>query len=532
VFCLLLRLTAALCLLLSWGYERADARTLQADPVATTFIYPVGNANVAPTWNKSNGNGYYITQGFNDSCDPSLNQGYYAYGLYYCGHTGIDLASDGTDAYVHATAAGVVTEAQYDSGYGVTVRLRHLLASGTYVYSQYEHMQYGSLQVYVGEVVNQGQVLGLVGATGFANGTHLHFEMKTFDGGGPGYTFGNDSLISSFYDPLAFVAAHSSNPLVLITPSGQAIPEFPAEADSVLHAFLRQYKHYVVVSVDSGLNVRAGPSTGYRTLGVALRGAKLGFVKARGQWLNVALPQNVQGWVSRDWVSGYGYWDTPWPPRGSVATVSTDGLNIHAMPGQSNPIVGICFEGDLVSVRTRTAHWSQVTTREGTNGWVLSSYLTKPGEKKQVGGGPSILAEADVLHVRSGPGLQYPVVGSVFRGTSMKLVKVSPHWAAVILPGGTAGWVARPYTNLKPGGSTVKQPSSHQLGNAQATGTSSSHVVKSASDLHQGPGDRYKVVARVSRSTRVIVLNVTPHWARVALPASRIEGWIVRATLQ
>jgi murein DD-endopeptidase MepM/ murein hydrolase activator NlpD/SH3-like domain-containing protein len=532
VFCRLLRSAAALCLLLSWTHERIGARTLLADPVATTFIYPVGNANIAPTWDKSNSNGYYITQGFNDSCDPNLNQGYYAYGLYYCGHTGIDLASDGTDANVHAAAAGVVTEAQYDSGYGVTVRLRHLLPSGATVYSQYEHMQYGSLQVYVGEVVNQGKVLGLVGATGFANGTHLHFEMKNFDGGGPGYTFGNDSLISSFYDPLAFVAAHSYSPLVLITPSGQAVPEWPAEADSVLHTFLKQYKHYVVVSVDSGLNVRAGPGTGNRTLGVALRGAKLGFVKAQGQWLNVALPQNVQGWVSSDWVSGYGFWDIPWPPPGAVETVITDGLNIHVKPGQNNSVLGICFEGDVVAVHSHTANWTQVTTREGTKGWVLSRYLAKPGQKRSLGGGTSIVAEADVLHVRSGPGLNYPVIGTVFHGTSMQLVKVSPHWAAVILPGGTAGWVARPYTNLKPSGSTTKKGPAHPAGGASKAPPSTSRVVMVTSELRQGPGNSYKAVARVSRNTKVVLLSATPHWARVALPASRIVGWMARTSLR
>ena len=108
---------------------------------------------MSPTWDPQNGNGYFITQGFNDSCDPSLGQGYYAYGLYYCGHTGIDLASATASNVVHATAAGVVTEAQEDGGYGVTVRLRHLLPNGNHVYSQYEHMQYGSLQVYAGETV-------------------------------------------------------------------------------------------------------------------------------------------------------------------------------------------------------------------------------------------------------------------------------------------------------------------------------------------------------------------------------------------
>jgi murein DD-endopeptidase MepM/ murein hydrolase activator NlpD/uncharacterized protein YgiM (DUF1202 family) len=510
----------------------AIARSMQPDPIATTFIYPVGNPDVPPTWDQNNGNGYYITQGFNDSCDPSLDQGYYAYGLYYCGHTGIDLASDGADANVRATAAGVVTEAQEDGGYGVTVRIRHLLPDGNYVYSQYEHMQYGSLQVYAGETVGQGQVLGLVGATGFANGTHLHFEIKTIDAGGPGYTFGNQALIASFFDPLAFVASHSIRPLVLITATGHAIPEWPAEADTVLKKFFAEYKHFVVVNVASGVNIRSGPGVRFPTRGVALRGAKLGYLKTVGNWLYVALPQDVRGWVGRDLVSGYRYWDVPWPPKGRIAIVDTVGLNIHENPGQYNPVLGIAYQGDIVVLGAATAHWTEVHTREGTRGWVLTRYIMRPGSVRALGGGTKIVAEAAILHVRSGPGTQYSVTGSVFRGTAMQLIRVSPHWAAVILPGGTTGWVARSYTNL-----AVHAKKSAPRGKkspARKTATRPAWFLRvdaSVINIHNAPGTKHRVIARALHNTRLQILGFTTHWAHVALPASNLEGWVLRSLI-
>ncbi|MDB5058044.1 MAG: hypothetical protein JWO59_1516 [Chloroflexi bacterium] len=530
--CRLMGILAAYSLFFLAGLLPVAARPIQSDPTATTFIYPVGNPQVPPTWDAVNGNGYFITQGFNDSCDPGLGQGYYAYGLYYCGHTGIDLASQGADANVRATAAGVVTEAQQDGGYGVTVRIRHLLPDGSFVYSQYEHLQYGSLQVYAGEVVSQGQVLGLVGATGFANGTHLHFEIKNFDAGGPGYTFGNQALIAPFFDPLAFVAAHSAQPLTLVTATGHAIPEWPAEADAVLQRFLRKYKHFVVVSVDSGLNVRSGPGTHFSTLGVALRGAKLGYLKSRGNWLYVALPQDVRGWVSRDWVSGYGYWSTPWPPRGPIAVVDSVGLNVHSDPGQGHPVLGICFQGDIVSLHATTAHWTEVNTREGTRGWVLSQYLSRPGLPHARGGGITILAEAAVLQVRSGPGVHYPAIGSVFSGTAMQLMRVSPHWAAVILPGGTAGWVARQYTSMARHPRSMRRP--HVRGAARRAASRPAYYLRVAAsvvNIRSGPGQRHRVVARALHNTRLQVLGFSTHWAHVALPATNIQGWVLRSLI-
>jgi uncharacterized protein YgiM (DUF1202 family) len=438
----------------------------------------------------------------------------------------VDLATQGADATVHATAAGVVTEAQLDGNYGVMVRMRHLLPSGQVVYSQYQHMQYGSLQVYAGEVVRQGQALGLVGATGFATGVHLHFEIKTDDTGGPGYTFGNQAEIAPFFDPLAFVAAHAIRPSTLVTPAGKAIPEFPAEATAVLHRFLQRYQHFVVVTVRAGLYVRSGPGRGYRARGIALRGAKLGYLRRQGDWLYVALPENVRGWVNRTWVTGYQGWSVTWPPKGTVAIVASDGLNIHADPGQQHPVLGICFQGDVVVVGAHTAHWTEVRTREGVHGWVVSRYLIVSGILRARGGGsPTVTVLADVLHVRSGPGTHYRVVGAVFRGTSLPLIRLTPHWAAVILPGDTTGWVARPYTS-QAGGRHV----------AAARGAAAHavylRVAAGVVNIRSAPGTHHPVVARALRHTRLQVIGQTAHWAHVALPATTIQGWVLRSLLR
>jgi len=91
-------------------------------------------------------------------------------------HQGVDLlTSCGTPIY--ATAAGVVKVSQESyGGYGVAVSIDHVLG-GQRVNSLYGHMTYGSRQVAVGQSVEAGQLIGLVGSTGSSTACHLHFEV-------------------------------------------------------------------------------------------------------------------------------------------------------------------------------------------------------------------------------------------------------------------------------------------------------------------------------------------------------------------
>lgn len=97
------------------------------------------------------------------------------------GHQGVDmLAPAGTPIY--AAAAGVVrVSSENYYGYGVGVVIDHVIG-GQRVSTTYGHMTYGSRQVQVGQTVEAGQLIGLVGSTGRSTANHLHFEVHV--GGG------------------------------------------------------------------------------------------------------------------------------------------------------------------------------------------------------------------------------------------------------------------------------------------------------------------------------------------------------------
>ncbi|HSN78846.1 MAG TPA: M23 family metallopeptidase, partial [Rhodoferax sp.] len=67
---------------------------------------------------------------------------------------------------------GVVTFSGVQNGYGNVVFIKHRGNTETV----YAHLS--KLLVRQGDSVSQGQTIGLVGATGWATGPHLHFEVR------------------------------------------------------------------------------------------------------------------------------------------------------------------------------------------------------------------------------------------------------------------------------------------------------------------------------------------------------------------
>ncbi len=88
-------------------------------------------------------------------------------------HYGIDIAAR-LGAEVLAVDDGIVTISKSMRGYGKIVEVEH---GGIYS-TRYAHNSKNLVKV--GDRVRRGQVIGLVGATGRATGTHIHFEVRQY----------------------------------------------------------------------------------------------------------------------------------------------------------------------------------------------------------------------------------------------------------------------------------------------------------------------------------------------------------------
>lgn len=87
-------------------------------------------------------------------------------------HGGVDLAGkEGSD--IISVAGGVVTWAGERYGYGNLVEIDH----GDGLTTRYGHCK--TVKVKVGDVVQKGQIVALMGSTGRSTGPHVHFEVRS-----------------------------------------------------------------------------------------------------------------------------------------------------------------------------------------------------------------------------------------------------------------------------------------------------------------------------------------------------------------
>ena len=139
-----------------------------------------------------------ITSGFKMRFHPLLQK--------WRAHLGVDYAAP-TGTPARTVGDGVVDFAGWQNGYGNVVIVKHRSNHTTL----YAHLS--RVNVRKGQSVSQGQVIGLVGSTGWSTGPHLHFEFRV-DG--------------QHKDPMTLAKQSESIPL-----AAAAMPAFKAHAAAV-----------------------------------------------------------------------------------------------------------------------------------------------------------------------------------------------------------------------------------------------------------------------------------------------------------
>lgn len=140
--------------------RRLDLRTAQFSALENVLLGRQLSADIRPTGRPVNEG--YISSYFGERMDPFNGEEAF--------HKGIDFAAD-AGADVVAVASGIVTWAGKRDGYGVLIEVSH----GNGYTTRYGHNERALVKV--GDTVQRGQAVAVVGSSGRSTGPHVHFEV-------------------------------------------------------------------------------------------------------------------------------------------------------------------------------------------------------------------------------------------------------------------------------------------------------------------------------------------------------------------
>ncbi|HEY8343116.1 MAG TPA: SH3 domain-containing protein, partial [Calditerricola sp.] len=191
----------------------------------------------------------------------------------------------------------------------------------------------------------------------------------------------------------------------------------------------------------SVLNVRSGPGTTYAIVTKVKRDTRLTVQKQQAGWLQVRLPNGRTGWVSGQYVRPVSA--TPAPSSGSsgqqaapssqTVEVTASVLNVRAGPGTNYAIISQVKRGTRLTVLKQQGGWLQIRLSNGRTGWVSGQYVRPVSATPAPGSATTPSAKtatvtASRLNVRSGPGTQYAVIGSLPNGTRVTVLEERTGW--------------------------------------------------------------------------------------------------------
>ncbi|MEH7504977.1 SH3 domain-containing protein [Neobacillus drentensis] len=151
---------------------------------------------------------------------------------------------------------------------------------------------------------------------------------------------------------------------------------------------------------------------------------------------------------------------------------------------------------------------------------IFGAFLPQGKSQAETG---SITISTDLVNVRGGPGLSYPLIKIVNRGEKYSIVKEQGDWIEIQLSFGKTGWLVN-WLVTKENNRTSTASTSTGSNNTVAIATMDQLRVRS------GPGTSFRIVGFINKGQQVTILGQNENWYKIT--SSFGEGWVTRDFLK
>ncbi|MDD2715458.1 MAG: SH3 domain-containing protein [Candidatus Wallbacteria bacterium] len=121
-----------------------------------------------------------------------------------------------------------------------------------------------------------------------------------------------------------------------------------------------------------------------------------------------------------------------------LGTITGNNVNMRKEASLQAGVINKLNKGQELIIYEQDKDFSEVELLEDRSAYIFKEYISPRKEERY-------LVTGDNVNLRSGPGLNYPVVGKLQRGESVLLLKQSNNFARVLIENGKSGWVSTDY---------------------------------------------------------------------------------------
>ena len=286
-----------------------------------------------------------------------------------------------------------------------------------------------------------------------------------------------------------------------------------------------------VVKVNSALNMRSGPGSNYGVIGTLRNNDKVEIIKEVDGWYEIKFNGKV-GYVSSQYikiVDNESSEEKPVEPEKPSVSVNKQGvvkvnsaLNMRSGPGSNYGVIGTLRNNDKVEIIKEVDGWYEIKFN-GKIGYVSSQYIKivdnesseeKPVEPEK----PSVSVNKQgvvkvnsALNMRSGPGSNYGVIGTLRNNDKVEIIKDVDGWYEIRF-NGKVGYVSKSYITIVNEGANNGTESVIKEGTVYGVSTNL--------NVRTGPGTSYQVVGYLLSGDKVKILGEENGWYKIQFNAS------------
>ncbi|TBX18910.1 enterotoxin [Clostridium perfringens] len=282
----------------------------------------------------------------------------------------------------------------------------------------------------------------------------------------------------------------------------------------------------------SVLNVRESPSTSGRIVHKLNRNQVVGIYEELNGWYKIDYIDGVKkryGYVSKDYISIINENLEDEETNGDIeiekpsVSVNKKGivkvnsaLNMRSGPGSNYGVIGTLRNNDEVEIIKEVDGWYEIKFN-GKSGYVSSQYIKvvdneSNEEKPSVSlNKQGVVKVNSALNMRSGPGSNYGVIGTLRNNDKVEIIKEVDGWYEIRFDG-KVGYASKSYITI------VNEGANNGTDSVIKEGTV--YGVSTNLNVRTGPGTSYQVIGYLLSGDKVKILGEENGWYKVQFNAS------------